>query len=515
MAEKQATAAQAAGESPQERSDASHAGQAPQDDFVTTQHTISTTSGELTYQAVAGRMVISEPELDEGTYRGEKPKAQVFITSYTKLDAAGEPDRSRPVIFAFNGGPGSSSVWLHIGLFGPKRVTAHDAEGYGTVPHGLVDNAETTLAEADLVFIDPMTTGYSRAVEGTKPGDYHGFTGDRDLVGEAIRIWLSRNHRWLSPKFLAGESYGTTRAAALAGYLAQRHGIALNGVILISAVLDFGTVFFSEGNDQPYVHFLPTYAAVAHYHGFHPGKTLEDIVVEAQEFADHEYTLALARGSRLSAEKYAQVATRYAQLTGLDQRLVELNDLRIDAFTFFGELLKDQKLRVGRLDSRFTAQPGRQSDTLLNDPSYPVIQYPYTAAMNHLLGAHLRYQSDLVYEIITREVHPWSYQEFENRHVNTAEDLASAMRSNPDLKVYVGFGYHDAATPFAACEHVLAQLRIPAEAQQAIMRQYYPAGHMMYVHQPSRVQQLEDIVAFMRWSVGQAEKPRDVTPGAS
>lgn len=494
-------------EEPQSEPTKTAASPGPQDDVVVTEHTVRTSSGPLRYRAAAGRMVIGEESVDDGVFNGVKPKAQVFMTSYTAIDGKGAQDASRPVIFAFNGGPGSSSVWLHIGLFGPMRVTAHDDQERGMPPHGLTENAETMLAEADLVFIDPMTTGFSRAVEGTKPDDYHGFTGDRDLVGEAIRIWLSRNNRWLAPKFLAGESYGTTRAAALAGYLSQRHGIAINGVMLISAVLDFGTVLFSEGNDQPFIHFLPTYAAVAHYHGFHPGRSLEDVLVEAQEFSDVEYTLALARGARLSEEKFTEVAAAYARLTGLRQEFVELNDLRVDAFAFFAELLRHKKLQVGRLDSRFTAQPGKQSDTLLDDPSYPIIQYPYTAAMNHLLGAHLRYQSDLVYEIISRGVHPWSYQEFENRHVNTAEDLSSAMRSNLDLKVYVGFGYHDSATPFAASEHVLAHLRIPQQARENIVRRYYPAGHMMYVHQPSRVAQLQDLREFLRWSLGSGEKP--------
>lgn len=479
----------------------------PKDDFVTTEHVLDVPDGPLHYRAVAGRMVIGWEKLDDGVFRGIQSKAHVFMTSYTRLDEHGQEDPSRPVIFAFNGGPGSSSIWLHIGLFGPKRVTPHDAEERGRPPHGLIDNAETMLAEADLVFIDPMTTGFSRAAEGTEPADFHGFTGDRDLVAEAIRIWLSRTNRWLSPKFLAGESYGTTRAAALADHLGTRHGIALNGVMLISAVLDFGTVFFSEGNDQPFIHFLPTYAAIAHYHGLHPGRTLEEVIAEAQEFTDTEYTLALARGDRLSAEKFSEVAGEHARITGLPQELVELCDLRVDDATFFAELLREKRQRVGRLDARFTAHPGRHRDPAPEDPSYPIIQFPYTAAMNHLLSAHLGYRSDLVYEVISPGVHPWSYKEFENRHVNTAEELARAIRSNPDLCVYVGFGCYDAATPFAAAEHVLSQLRIPAEARENVVRRYYPAGHMMYVHQPSRVAQLKDLTQFLRWSIDPGHKP--------
>ncbi|WP_022873678.1 S10 family peptidase [Nesterenkonia alba] len=488
----------------------------PVDEFVTTEHSLSLPDGELKYRAVAGRMVVAEEKLDDGVFQGVKPKAQVFITTYVKTDDAGNPDPSRPVVFAFNGGPGSSSVWLHIGLFGPRRVVVNDVDDRTPPPYGLTDNHETLLKDADLVFIDPMTTGFTRAAEGTKPAEHHGFTGDRDLVGEAIRLWLSKNNRWLSPKFLAGESYGTTRAAALAGYLAQRYGIALNGVMLISAVLDMGTIRFDQGNEQPFIHFLPTYAAIAHYHGKHPGRQLREVVAEATEFAYSDYTLALMKGSRATSEEFSTIAAKYAELTGLDQEYVELNDLRVDAFAFFSELLRRDRLKVGRLDSRFTGPVGHPTgDGLGDDPSYPIIQYPYTAAINHLLGAELQYSNDLVYEIISRRVHPWSYKEFEGRSITTAEDLAFAMRANPDLKVYVGFGFHDSATPFAASEYVLDHLRIPESARENFVRKYYEAGHMMYVHQPSRVEQSEDLAAFVAWSTGSGEKPASNDPASA
>ncbi|MFC7406854.1 S10 family peptidase [Georgenia alba] len=486
------------------------------DDLVTTEHTLDLPGGPLRYRATTGRMVVGEEKLDDGVFRGWEARAQVFLTAYTALGDGGAPDPARPVVFAFNGGPGSSSVWLHLGLFGPRRVLSGDVEDRTPPPYGLTDNAETLLAHADLVFIDPMTTGYSRAVVGGKPAEYHGFSGDRDLVGEAIRLWLTRNDRWLSPKFLAGESYGTTRAAALAGHLAQRHGIAFNGVMLISAVLDLGTVFFTEGNDAPYVHYLPTYAAVAHYHGKHPGRALADVVAEAQAFADTDYTLALARGSRLGERERQQVAGRLAALTGIDIDHVLRSDLRLEHKAFFAELLRDQGLMVGRLDSRFTAHPGHLTLAEMEaDPSYHHIQFPYTAAVNHYLRAELGYDSDLTYEIITGRVQPWSYKEFENRSVTTAEDLASAMRANPDLKVYVAFGYHDGATPFAASEHVLAHLRLPAEAHGRIVRRYYEAGHMMYVHEPSRLAQSRDLVDFVAWGVGTGPRPESDGPATT
>ncbi len=479
------------------------------DDLLTTEHTLELPSGPLRYRAVTGRMVVGQEKLDDGVFRGWEPKAQVFITTYTALAGEdSEPDPDRPVVFAFNGGPGSSSVWLHLGLFGPRKVRSGDVKDRVPPPYGLDDNHETLLAHADLVFIDPMTTGYSRAVEGSKPADFHGFSGDRDLVGEAIRLWLTRNNRWLSPKFLAGESYGTTRAAALVGHLAQRHGIAFNGVMLISAILDFATVYFSEGNDAPFVHFLPTYAAVAHYHGKHPGKSVEEVVAQAQEFTDTEYTLALAKGSRISEHERRSVAGRLAALTGLDVDYILRSDLRVPLQEFVTELLRDEGLLVGRLDSRVTAAPGRLNDSSMStDPSYHHIQFPYTAAINHYLRAELGYDSDLTYEVLSGRVQPWSYKEFENRSVSTTEDLASAMRANPDLKVYVGFGYHDSATPFAAAEHTLAHLRISEEAHQNIMRSYYPAGHMMYVHEESRIAQSKHLADFVAWGSGRADRP--------
>lgn len=488
----------------------------PVDDFVVTDHELALADGVLKYRAQTGRMVIGSEVVEDGVFEGLKPKAQVFMTSYTAIacdDSTDAQDSDRPVIFVFNGGPGSSSAWLHIGLFGPRRVVTNDVEDRTPPPYGLTDNLQTALSYADLVFIDPVTTGFSRTAEGEKPAEFHGFTGDRDVVGEAIRLWLSRNNRWTSPKLLAGESYGTTRAAALAGHLAKRHGIAFNGIILISAVLDFGTIEFTEGNEAPYIHYLPTFAAIAHYHGKHPGRTVEDVVTEATDFAYGDYSRALERGNRLGEDDRSRIGKRLAELIGLDKDFIRLADLRVDEFTFFNELLREERLRIGRLDSRFTAHPGKvTSEVLGDDPSYPIIQYPYTVGINQLLRTELGYQTDLTYEVLSSRVHPWSYKEFENSLVNTAEDLAFAMRMNPDLKVYVGFGYHDSATPFAASEHVLAHLRISEESHDQIVRRYYPAGHMMYVNQQVRVDQLRDIADFVTWSTHLSDKPESNQP---
>lgn len=479
----------------------------PADDLVSTSHTVTTAAGELAYTATAGRIVLREEVLTDGAFDGHQPKAEMFVVAYT-LDGA-DP-ATRPVTFAFNGGPGSSSVWLHLGLLGPRRVRSGDVDDAVPPPYSVVDNVETLLAHSDLVFIDPMSTGFTRAVKGGKPGAYHGFTGDRDAVAEMIRLWTTRNNRWLSPKFLAGESYGTLRAAALAGHLADRHGMALNGVMLISSVIDMATIRFTPGNDAPYALFLPTYAALAHYHGKHPDRTLQDVVAEATELAERDYPWALARGARLTAEEKQDMASRVAAVTGLDVDYVLRANLRIEHQHFYAELRRREGLTIGRLDGRFTATPENQNaSTITVDASYSAIQAPYTAAANHYLRAELEYTSDLTYEIISEKVQPWSYAEFENRAVCVVEDLAKAMRGNPFLKVHVAFGYHDGATPFAAAEHTLAQLGIPDSLRGNISRRYYEAGHMMYVHEPSRIAQSADLGAFIQWATG-GENPDQV-----
>jgi carboxypeptidase C (cathepsin A) len=464
----------------------------PVDDLVTTSHTL----GDLAYTATTGRVVLRREVLTDGKFDGHLAKAEVFLTSYT-LDGA-DPAQ-RPVTFAFNGGPGSSSVWLHLGILGPRRVIVGDAGSLEPPPYSVVDNAESLLPHSDLLFIDPVSTGYSRAVKGEKPDEYHGFGPDLESVGEIIRLWTSRNARWLSPKFLAGESYGTLRAAGLAEHLQRQHGMYLNGVMLISSVLDFGTVDFSEGNDLPYVLFLPTYAAIAHYHGLHGSRPLAEVLQEAEEFAERDYPWALARGSRLSGTDRQSIADRLAGLTGLSPDYVDRVDLRVEHMRFYTELLRSRRQVVGRLDSRFVSWDndyGRERAS--DDPSYAAILGPFTAALNSYVRTELGYANDLPYEILTGNVQPWSYKEFENASVTVADRLASAMRTNHNLKVHIASGYHDGATPYYAAEHVLAHLAIPSELRSNIETKYYPAGHMMYIHEPSRLQQASDLAEFIR-----------------
>jgi carboxypeptidase C (cathepsin A) len=467
----------------------------PVDDVVTTYHRLTTPSGEIAYTATAGRVVLREEVHEEGEFKGLKPKAELFVVAYTKDDA--DPG-TRPVTFAFNGGPGSSSVWLHLGLLGPRRVVMGDVGDLRPPPYELDDNAESLLAHSDLVFIDPVSTGYSRIVEGGKPADYHGFKRDLEAVGEIIRLWTSRHGRWMSPKFLAGESYGTLRASALAGHLQKRYGLYLNGLMLISTVIDMATIRFTEGNDLSTVLYLPTYAAIAHYHGLHGGRPFDEVKAEAEQLASRDYPYALAQGARLPVEERTDMVGRIAAVTGLSEDYVDRADLRLEHMRFFRELLRSRNLIVGRLDGRFTGwEHDDNGDKASYDPSYMAIHGPYAAALNHHVRHELGYPSDLPYEILTDRVQPWSYSDFEGRHVSVASSLSEAMRHNPHLRVYAACGYYDGATPYFAAEHAFAHLSLPDELRSNITFDYFEAGHMMYVHEPSRLRQSAALAAFV------------------
>ncbi len=467
----------------------------PVDEVSATAHQLKLGDRILDYTATCGRVVVREEEYADDTFKGHAPKLELSFTSYV---AAGE-DPSRPVTFAFNGGPGSSSVWLHLGLLGPRIVDSGDVGALTPPPYALIDNPESLLAVSDLVFIDPVSSGYSRAVEQGSDAKFHGYTGDIESVGEFIRLWTTRNQRWMSPKYLAGESYGTTRAAALAEFLQSRYGMYLNGVMLISSVLDFRTLIQKDFNDDSYVSYLPTYAATAWYHGKHEGRELADVLAEAEAFAAGRFPWALRQGNRLSDEEYADLVANYASLTGLSADYVRRANLRITHPQFFAELLRDEGQVVGRLDSRFTgAAADGNAQTCDADPSMDAITGPYAAAWNHYVRSELDYASDLHYEQISyRAYQAWSYKEFENTHVDVTDKLARAMRMNPDLRVHVAYGYFDGATPYYGAEHVFAHLKLPPELYARIEHKYYLAGHMMYVHPESRKAQSQDLIDFV------------------
>jgi carboxypeptidase C (cathepsin A) len=470
----------------------------PVDDVVATKHQLKAGRTALAYTATTGRVVLRDEVYEDGKFVGFKAKAEVSVTSYVVDGPDGGADPTRPVTFAFNGGPGSSSVWLHMGLFGPRRVLMGDAGSLAAPPYGLADNAETLLAVSDLVFIDPVSTGYSRVLEGEKPDAFHGYQGDIDSVAELIRIWTSRHKRWMSPKFLAGESYGTLRAAAMAEHLQSRHSMFVNGLILISSVLDLSSIDFeNQRNDRAHALYLPTYAAIAHYHGKVKG-SLKKVLADAEDYAARDYPWALSRGDRLTAKERAHAVRRIAALSGLTEDYVDRADLRIEHWRFFGELLRDERRTVGRLDGRFSGPAASAiAENMDADPSHDAIMGPYAAAFNHYVRDVLGYENDLPYEQISRRVHPWSYKDFEGRPVDVTPKLERAMRQNPHLKVHVAYGYYDGATPHFAAEDVLAHLQIPAELRANIEHAYYPAGHMMYVHEPTRRQQSKDLADFV------------------
>ena len=464
----------------------------PKEELSTTQHTVTIDGQEIAYTATAGTLVLKEE-------RGE-PKATIFFVAYTR-DDVGDPGE-RPITFAFNGGPGSSSVWLHLGLFGPRRVQLFDDAGERLPPPGrLIDNAHSLLDVTDLVFIDPVTTGYSRAVSDEEAQAFHAFDEDIKSVGEFIRLYTTRYQRWASPKFLAGESYGTTRAAGLAGYLQNRQGMYLNGIMLISTVLNFQTLRFDVGNDLPYQLFLPTYAATAWYHQQLPEdlqqRPLREFLDEVEAFVRLEYVPALLEGDALSAEERAKIAEQVARYTGTSSAYVENTDLRLEIFRFTKELLRNERRTVGRLDSRFTAvDRDAAGERFEFDPSYALIQGPFTAMLNHYVRAELGFESDLPYEILTGRVQPWNYGEHQNQYVNVAETLRQEISRNPHLRVFVANGYYDLATPYAATEYTFNHLQLDAALRDNITLAHYAARHMIYIHEPSLVKLRQDLLDF-------------------
>ncbi len=467
----------------------------PEEKTVRTTHTVRIGGQEVKYTATAGTLNLKK---EDGTVT-----ASIFYIAYTRDGI--ENLARRPLTFAFNGGPGSSSVWLHLGTLGPKRVRMTPEGEALPPPYQLVDNEFSLLDATDLVFIDPVSTGYSRAVPEKDAKDFHGITADVQSVAEFIRLYTTRQARWVSPKFLAGESYGTTRAAALSGYLQQQLGMNLNGIMLLSSVLNFGTLAFDPGNDLPYALFLPTYTATAWYHKKLPRDLQADrarALAEAQRFALNEYTLALAQGARLSAAERAEVVAKLARLTGLGPRFIELSNLRVPILAFTKELLRDERRTVGRFDSRIKGiDLNAAASTPEYDPSYSTVQGAFTASLNQYLRAELKFESDLPYEILTGRVRPWSYTEYQNRYVNVAETLRQAMTQNRDLKVFVGNGYYDLATPYFATMYTFDHLHLDAGLRQHVAMGFFDAGHMMYLHLPSLERLKQDLAKFLAAAV--------------
>ncbi|MFI4881098.1 MAG: S10 family peptidase [Phycisphaerales bacterium JB064] len=464
-----------------------------------TRHSVEINGQAIHYTATADTITLVN---DKG-----EPTANLFYIAYRKIeggaDSAKFPEPTdRPITFSFNGGPGSSSVWLHLGIFGPRRVQYEDEVGHpGPPPYTVIPNAFSLLDKSDFVFIDPVSTGYSRAEEGTSEKQFHGLESDLDSVADFIRMYLTREQRWSSPRIIAGESYGTTRAAGLAQRLHDRHGISVSGVVLISPVLEFQTIRFGEGNDLPYAMFLPSYTAIAHYHEALPekwqSKPVEDAIAEARRFALDQYLPALLKGASLPEAERTRVRTTLSELTGLSTQYLENSGLRISQPRFSKELLRHRNQTVGRLDARFLGiDADHAGDSYEYDASYEAIRSNYTEAMNAYVRGELGYQSDLPYEILT-SVWPWDYGGAgRDRYVTVADRLRDAMHRQPHARVFVAMGHHDLATPFFAAETTLNRMRLDPSYRDRIDTAYYPAGHMMYVHQPSLERLKADLDAF-------------------
>ncbi|MFO0968079.1 MAG: hypothetical protein U0793_21190 [Gemmataceae bacterium] len=455
-----------------------------------TSHSVTIAGKKIDYDAVAGTLQLKE---EDG-----KASASIFYIAYTKT---GADPKDRPILFSFNGGPGSSSVWLHLGVFGPKRVVLSDAGEAPAPPGRLVDNAYSILDQTDLVFIDPVSTGYSRAAEEKEAKKFHGVEEDVQAVAEFIRLYTTRNDRWQSPRFLAGESYGTTRAAAVAPYLQSRHGMRLNGILLVSVVLNFETLSFAEGNDLPYPLFLPSYTATAWHHKRLDSTLQADLkkaLAEVERFAVNDYSVALLKGAALSDKERLSVAHKLAFFTGVSTDYVLRSDLRLEAHRFMQELLRDQGYSVGRFDSRIKGKSSPIGERPETDFSYHAVQGPYTEAFNHYVRKELKFESDMPYEILTGRVQPWNYgKAATNRYLNVAPRLKEALTTNAALKVFVANGYYDLATPYFATEYTFNHLGGERALLDRVEMKYYRAGHMMYIHQPSLREMREDVAAFL------------------
>lgn len=459
-----------------------------------TRHSITINGIRLAYTVQTGFLPLKN---DTG-----KVIAKVFYTYYTK---DGEQPDKRPLTFCFNGGPGSSSVWLHMGGIGPRRVKLLDDGTAPAPPYQVVDNEYTWLEKTDLVFIDPVSTGYSRPAPGEKAGQFHGYVEDLSSVGGFIHYFLSKQQRWASAKYLAGESYGTTRAAGLSKFLQDKYRIYINGVILISAVLNFGSNDYYAGNDLPRILYLPSFTAAAWYHKKLAPElqaNLQKALRESEAFAMGPYATALLKGGWLTQQEKEDIAEKMSRYTGLSKTFCLQANLRVTEDRFYKELRRPEGLTIGRLDARFT---GRDVDdageNVSFDPSFTNIDGPFTATMNDYFQRELKFLHDDPYNIFGN-VYPWNYNNVQNQYLNVAESLRDAMSKNPHLKVYLGGGYYDFATPYFTAQYDLEHMFLRPEQRSRVRTHFYESGHMYYIHLPALIQFKKDMDSFFDWSNG-------------
>lgn len=456
-----------------------------------TKHTLQLKDGsKINFTATTGYMPMT-------TEYGEL-RANIFFTAYTK-DDVNDPS-TRPITYTFNGGPGSSSVWLHMGALGPKRIVMTDKGEATAPPYQVIDNEYAWLAFTDLVFIDPVMTGYSRPAKEIDKKEFLGYVEDIESVGAFIHKYSSQYERWASPKYLAGESYGTTRAAGLSDFLQERYGMYVNGLVLISQITNFQTARFEIGNDLPYPLFLPTYTATAWYHGKLSKEftNLETLLREVETFALNEYTIALTKGDQLTDTERKVIAQKLSRYTGLSETYILQTNLRIMIQRFTKELRRTEGLTVGRLDSRFTGNDYDDAgENYEFDPSYDGTIYgPYTRAIYDHLQRNLKFKSDLPYEILTGRARPWNYNNVQNQYLNVSESLRAAMHKNPNMKVLICNGYYDLATPYFATQYTVDHMFLDPALKPNIKMTYYEAGHMMYIHKPSLLKLYDDVKGF-------------------
>jgi carboxypeptidase C (cathepsin A) len=461
---------------------------------VEKKHKLKLGTDTLNYTTTTGMMPLKNE-------KGET-EANIFFMAYT-LDGV-KNKAERPLSFVFNGGPGSASVWLHLGAVGPKRVVMQEGGWMPQPPYRLEDNPHTWLDQSDLVFIDPVGTGYSRAVKPEDNKKYWSLQSDLDSVAEFIRLYLGQYQRWTSPLFLAGESYGTTRAAGLSSVLFDK-GIALNGIMLISTILNFQTARFAQGNDLPFALFLPTYATTAWYHKRLAqnlqDKPLAEFAAEVEDWAGTEYTLALMQGDKLSEAERANVVEKLSRYTGLDQKYIEGTRLRINIHRFCKELLREENRHVGRLDSRFKGYSELAITEFPDfDPSLTAITPPYTATFNQYVREVLAYENEIPYEILSFNVNRnWEYEKGEV--ADTSGRLRQGLERNPFMKVLVAQGYYDLATPHYAAHYTMNHSGITPDLHQNFRYTFYEAGHMFYLDVPSLEKLKADVSEFYSFAL--------------
>ncbi len=457
-----------------------------------TKGSVKIAGADVGYLAKTGTLPLLK---DDGT-----PRADVFYVYYAATDAEGKPlaakNTARPIMFCFNGGPGSSAVWLHVGGLGPKKI-ALPADGKTFAPIGqIADNPLSILDVTDLVFLDPVGTGASRPAKGEKGEQFWGVDEDIEACGEFIRLFTTREARWMSPKFLCGESYGGLRGAGLCDYLQEKHSMMIAGFVCISGVLNFATIAADLANDLPHLALLPALTASAHYHGKVAGD-LDKLLAESRTFAFGEYAAALLKGRALSADERHRIAEKISAFTGLTPEQIEDNDLRVDTATFCELLLRKENKIIGRFDARVTAEDADRSESRPEfDPSFQNVIGPFSAMANAYIRGTLGYESDQPYRILTGL--PWNFARFANRYAGTDARLASAMKNNPHLRLLVCQGLRDLAVPCDAMRYSVDHLPIPDSTRKNITYATYESGHMMYLLDKDAAKLRADIVAWLK-----------------